>query len=194
METVKRETAKERILRVASALFYQEGIRAVGIDRIIQESGVAKASFYRNFATKDDLIVAYLEQKQSASMASLEEGRRLYPHAPVKQLMYAIDRLVERMSSPGYRGCAFMNTAVEFPECGHPGHAAAVEGRNFLWRRIEEIARDAGAHNPEELAQQLRMLVSGAMMVAYMSRESFNPGYFAQAARTLVDNQLAMMD
>ncbi|MCD1259995.1 TetR/AcrR family transcriptional regulator [Paenibacillus athensensis] len=190
----KKETAKERILRAAGDLFYREGMRAVGVDRIIAESGVAKASFYRNFATKDDLIVAYLEQRHARNMDNLQEALRRYPNDPLEQLRFLIRRLIERMQSPDYRGCAFMNTSVEFPELEHPGHQVAVGRRNELWTAIREIAGRTRARDPEELTGQLSMLSSGAMMVAYMNREAFNYEYFEHAAQTLIDRQVEPLD
>jgi len=186
----KKETAKEKILRVASDLFYREGIRAVGIDRIILESGVAKASFYRSFATKDDLVVEYLDYRHNLSMSNLERARLKYPESPNRQLRFLMEDVVERMKKPDYRGCPFMNTAVEFPEADHPGHARAVQARNELFGGIAEIARAAGAKDPVELAEQLRILYSGAIMVAYMNKTDFKPEYFAIAAQTLLDKQL----
>jgi len=184
----KKETAKERILRVASELFYREGIRAVGIDRIIEESGVAKASFYRNFATKDDLIVAYLEKKSRESLERVDEAERRYPDSPKMVLKELLDNLIDRLNTPENRGCAFMNTVVEFPDVNHPGHKTAVEHRRELWRRIEDIARRGGAQNPEELASQLRMLCSGAIMVSYTDKAAFHAEYLRNAIRVLIEN------
>jgi AcrR family transcriptional regulator len=185
----KKESAKSRILKVASDLFYHEGVRAVGIDRIIDESGVAKASFYRNYATKDELVVAYLEYRHQLSMNNVDEAHRKYPDSPVKQLYDLIHGLAARMKSPNYRGCSFMNTAVEFPDTDHPGHKKAVELRQELWVRIEEIAREAGARDPEELAVQLRTLCSGAIMISYMDKSAYNTEHFSGAAQLVIENQ-----
>lgn len=187
----KKETAKERILRVADELFYREGVRAVGIDRIIQESGVAKASFYRNFSTKDDLVVAYLELHRERVMAHIAHARQKFPDSVLAQLRYLMEYIAQRMLRPSYRGCAFMNTAVEFPETDHPGHMKALVSRNDVWDHVEEMAAEAGLHKPRELADQLRMLWSGAAMVAYMNKAEFKPELFSDAANALIDNQLA---
>ncbi|WP_248927836.1 TetR/AcrR family transcriptional regulator [Paenibacillus hamazuiensis] len=186
----KKETAKERILRVASDLFYREGIRAVGIDRIIAESGVAKASFYRNFATKDDLIVAYLDSRESFNTIGLEEAAKRYPDSPIDQLLFLVDDFAARLQAEGFRGCPFINTIVEFPDEDHPGHRKALESRNERWRKVTDIARQAGARDPEELTAQLRMLSSGATIGAYMLKSAFRTESYVKAARLLIEHQL----
>ncbi|MBW7454871.1 TetR/AcrR family transcriptional regulator, partial [Paenibacillus sepulcri] len=112
----KKRTAKERILATASELFYREGIRAVGIDRIIEESDVAKASFYRSFSTKDDLIVAYLQERGRLGRERVKEAELLHPDSVKEQLYMLLRQLVERMRQTGFRGCAYMNAVVEFPD------------------------------------------------------------------------------
>lgn len=187
----KKETAKERILKVADELFYREGVRAVGIDRIIHESGVAKASFYRNFATKDELVIAYLELHRGRVLEHLERARQAHPASPLEQLRFLVQYLGERMKRPAYRGCAFMNTAVEFPETDHPSHVKAIGSRNVIWEAVESMAKEAGLPDSHGLSQQLRMLWSGAAMVAYMNKSEFRPESFSEAAKTLIDSRLA---
>lgn len=190
VEGVKKESAKERILRVAADLFYREGIRAVGIDRIIMESGVAKASFYRNFATKDELIVAYLEYRHSLSIANVEHAKRKHPDSPIDQLNALVEGLAERMGKYENRGCPFLNTAVEFPDTDHPGYKKAVACREELWNIIEAIAQQAGARDPVELVAHIRMLSSGAIMISYMNRTSQSESFLG-AARLLIERQFA---
>ncbi|WP_438447289.1 TetR/AcrR family transcriptional regulator [Gorillibacterium sp. sgz5001074] len=184
----KKESAKERILRVASDLFYKEGVRAVGIDRIIEESGVAKASFYRNFPTKDSLIVAYLELRNGKRIDSITEAIRKHPDSPRDQLLSLLQDMAERMKAPEFRGCPFMNAVVEFPDLEHPGHRSAVDNRHRTWGMVEEIAREGKVKNPVELAAQIRILSDGAMMSAYIDKDSFRPDYFLSAARRLIED------
>lgn len=187
---IKKESAKERILRVADELFYREGIRAVGIDRIIAESGVAKASFYRNFATKDDLIVAYLEQRLERIFAFFAGIRNATFGSELERLRFLIEELSTKMSRYAFRGCPFMNTVVEFPETEHLGHAKAVECRQAAWDELVPFVRNAGIARPELLVEQIRMLWSGAVMVAYINRDDFKPELFSVAATALIDNEL----
>ncbi|UVI33425.1 TetR/AcrR family transcriptional regulator [Paenibacillus spongiae] len=187
----KKETAKDRILRVASDLFYKEGVRAVGIDRIIEESGVAKASFYRNFPTKDSLVVAYLETRHGKRTETIEEAKRRHPYSPKDQLYALLDDLVERLKHPEFRGCPFMNAVVEFPDLEHPGHRAAVNNRHLTWEKVEEIAKAGNVQNPVELTSQIRILCDGAIMSAYIDKDSFQPAYFLSAARRLIEDHFS---
>ena len=187
---MKKESAKDRILRVASELFYMEGIRAVGIDRIIKQSGVAKASFYRSFATKDDLTVAYLEFRDELKVEKLEKLRQLYPSSPKKQLVTLIHDVTEQMGRPDYRGCPFLNAAVEFPDPDHPAHVKLLDIQRSFWSRVLELARESGARQPEELAAQLRMLYDGFVMKRYLDKSDLDQEYFRKAAELLLEKQL----
>ncbi|TDF95088.1 TetR/AcrR family transcriptional regulator [Paenibacillus piri] len=186
----KKESAKERILQIASDLFYREGVRAVGIDRIIAESGVAKASFYRNFATKDDLVVAFLEQRRQRTMRRIEDACSRYPDHPAEQLCELLRSLASRMKEPDFRGCPFMNTTVEFPDEDHPGHHKATECRRESWNRIKQIAIAAGAHDPDALAKQLEILYNGAVMTVYMYEAEEVCDHFCKAAMLLVKEHI----
>ncbi|WJH34482.1 TetR/AcrR family transcriptional regulator [Paenibacillus sp. CC-CFT747] len=188
---MNKESARDRILRVASELFYMEGIRAVGIDRIIKESGVAKASFYRNFATKDDLAVAYLESRDELKVEKLEKLRQLYPGAPKEQLVTLIHDVTEKMGKPDYRGCPFLNAAVEFPDPDHPAHVKLLDIQRSFWSRVQELARDSGVRQPKELAAQLRMLYDGFVMKSYLDKTDYDPESFRKAAELLLEKQLA---
>ncbi|CAG7608323.1 hypothetical protein PAESOLCIP111_01050 [Paenibacillus solanacearum] len=175
---------------MASDLFYREGIRAVGIDRIILESGVAKASFYRNFASKDDLVAAYLDYQQDLNAKDLEEVQLQFPDSSALQLHALIDTFVKKMKTPGYRGCPFVNTVVEFPDTAHDNHLNAVKGTDENWKAIEKLAEQAGAARPSELSELLRMLCNGAVMLSYIHPSDFNPDNFSRAAHSLVDSHL----
>ncbi|MZQ82953.1 TetR family transcriptional regulator [Paenibacillus sp. 5J-6] len=190
----KKETAKERILRVANELFYHEGVRAVGIDRIIHESGVAKASFYRSFATKDDLVAEYLEQRRLQFLANIEHARKEHPESSFEQLLFLMDYLAERMKRPAYRGCSFMNTIVEFPETEHPNHVKALASRSDIWDEVTLLIQEAGLPNPHDLSEQIRMLWSGAAMVAYINKADFKPELFSVAAKTLINSHRVSAD
>lgn len=187
---MKKESARDRILRAASELFYMEGIRAVGIDRIIKQSGVAKASFYRNFATKDDLTVAYLESRDELKVEKLEKLRQLYPKSPKEQLGALIRDVTEQLGTPDYRGCPFLNAAVEFPDPDHPAHIKLLNIQRSFWSQVQELASEGGAQQPEELTVQLRMLYDGYVMKSYLDKSASDPEYFRKAAELLLEKQL----
>jgi AcrR family transcriptional regulator len=186
----KKESAKDRILHVASELFYQEGIRAVGIDRIIAESAVAKASFYRNFATKDDLVVAFVEQRHAISMARFTDAKSRYPNLPKEQLHYIFSRMAVRMKQPDFRGCPFMNTIVEFPSPQHPGHLAAVASRDESWTQVTQIVKEAGAKDPDGLSAQLAILYYGALIMAYIQKANYDTEPFHNAVILMISSQV----
>jgi AcrR family transcriptional regulator len=158
-------SAKARILQVAKDLFYEEGIRAVGIDRIIEQSGVAKMTLYRHFPSKDDLIVAYLEELNRCHWDWLEGVLAAHPDDPRRQLLDVFDALVAKLSVPEYRGCGFSNVVTEFPDAAHPGRRVALGHTEAMRERLTELAQRAGAPDAEQLGDQLVLLLDGAYVM-----------------------------
>ncbi|GCE22566.1 TetR/AcrR family transcriptional regulator [Dictyobacter kobayashii] len=154
-------SARVRILDVASELFYQEGIRSVGIDTIIERSSVAKATFYYHFHSKDALIEAYLERRQIAFLAWFDAAVQPYAGAPQEQLLALFEALVEKVSVQGYRGCAFINASTEFPAVTHPGHLLPHSTKYEVRRRLLSICQQTSASQPAVLADQLLLLMEG---------------------------------
>jgi len=156
------KSARERILATATELFYREGIRAVGIDTIIARSGVAKMSLYRNFASKDELVVAFLEYRDGIYWQWWDHVMARHPDDARRQIGDLFASLARRVTSPFYRGCPFINTATEFPDSDHPARAVCLANKRELRRRLRGLATRAGAHDPEMLADQLLLLIEGA--------------------------------
>ena len=165
MSTPTATTARERILAVAKELFYEEGIRAVGIDRIIERSGVAKMTLYRHFPSKDDLIVAYLNELNRCHWEWFEAALAAHPGEPRRQLLDVFDALVTKLSVPEYRGCAFSNVVTEFPDAAHPGRQVALAHTEEMRRRLTELAAQAGARDAAQLGDQLVLLLDGAYVL-----------------------------
>lgn len=111
-------SARERILQTAHDLFYREGVRATGIDRIIEQAGVTKVTFYRHFPSKNDLIATYLDFRHQRWMAWFTDALRRFPQNPEFPLAPVVLALREWFTSPGYRGCAFINGVVELDGIG----------------------------------------------------------------------------
>lgn len=156
--------ARARILETAAALFYQEGVRAVGVDLVVERSGVAKTSLYRHFATKDDLVVAFLEQEDAEYWADWN-AVAAKAHADAEAELLAHLRFIARhVAGPKYRGCPFLNVATEFPAPDHPARAVAARNKAELHRRLAVLAKAMGARKPEALADQLVLLIDGAYM------------------------------
>jgi AcrR family transcriptional regulator len=154
MPKAETETARDRILRTASELFYEHGFHAVGVDLIIERAGVAKATLYRHFPTKDDLIAAYLEDADARFSEWFDAS--INPDAtPAEALVGIFDSVAILVTSPACMGCTFQVTAAEFPEASHPGHAVALAHKQAVRGRLRELAMEAGARRPDELADGL---------------------------------------
>ena len=184
------KSARQRILDTAAELFYREGIRAVGIDMIIARSGVAKMSLYRNFASKDALVVAFLEHRDGIYWQWWDHVMTAHPGDPVRQIDDLFASLTRRVTSPHYRGCPFINTSTEFPDPDHPARALCVANKRELRRRLKELARRAGARDPQGLADQLLLLMEGAYASAQNFRERGPAPCLRGAAEALLAAQL----
>jgi AcrR family transcriptional regulator len=158
--------ARQRLLDTASTLFYAEGVRAVGIDRLLAESGVGKASFYRHFASKDDLVVAFLRKRDQEWRAWLRESVEREPD-PARRPLAVFDALHERFSWGDFRGCAFINTIAEVAHGDHPAHVAALEHKRAVLAYLEELLEAAGVRDDDgAIAAQLLLLIDGATVTA----------------------------
>lgn len=158
-----RKTAAERVFETARDLFYHRGIRAVGVDEIVSQAGVTKPSLYRAFASKDDLVAACLEESGREARAALDAVVASAPDDPGEQLRAIIRYYADKMAQPDFRGCPMSNTAVEFPEPGHPGRIVLESCKTELRARLGELARKLDVGEPEGLADGLVLILEGAM-------------------------------
>ena len=161
--TRRVSAARERLLRTASELFYAEGIRAVGVDRVIEVAGVTRATFYRHFPSKDDLVVAYLRAVHDAvrTLAGDQPGER--------RLRQIVGSMGELLCAPGFRGCSFINAAAEFADPDSPVHRAVADYRRWLTGVFVADLADAGHPDPAAAAAHLMMLRDGAMVAGYLA-------------------------
>jgi AcrR family transcriptional regulator len=175
--------AREKMLQVAGGLFYEHGYRAIGIDRIIAESGVAKATFYNNFPSKDDLIVAWIRKAESQSDASLkgiEESQTPF-------FDYA-DRMIGIAKKSWCMGCTYQVTAAEFSDPSHPAHSAALDAKKRVIRTLRELAARQGIGKPEQAAEMVFLILEGVWASVRMFRSSA-PLRHARLAVRLVASQ-----
>jgi AcrR family transcriptional regulator len=163
-----RATARERLLAAADELFYENSINTVGIDRIIEHAGVAKASLYDCFGSKDELIRAYLEARSAARQARVNEWIARYD-TPQKKILGIFELLGEISSQPGFKGCAFMRARAD-DSASDKVKAASDQSRAFMLDRFTSLAREAGAANPAQLGQQLLLLYDGASVAGHLDR------------------------
>lgn len=191
MKTGSPRSARQQILDTAADLFFREGYRAVGVDTIIGRSGVAKMSLYRHFSSKDALIVAYLERSNELFWTWFEQAASPHPDDPRAQLVAVFEALEAYVSNPICHGCPFLHVAAEFPDETYPGHRLALEHKQAVRARFHELAAQAGAQQPEVLADQLMLLMDGAYLQARMFGPTNPAAHVAQAAVALLDAQCA---
>ncbi|HEX6195359.1 MAG TPA: TetR/AcrR family transcriptional regulator [Jiangellaceae bacterium] len=163
---------RERVLRTASNLFYRHGARAVGVDLIVDEAGVAKTSLYRHFRTKDDLVAAFLQREDEDFWTTWDRVADRFADDPATELEAHLGWIGERVGRPNYRGCPQLNMAAEFPESDHPARKVAIAHKRELRRRLRGIAQRLGAERPDELAAALALLINGA----FVSSNLLEPG------------------
>lgn len=152
--------ARERLLETATRLFYAEGIHTVGIDRIIAEAGIAKATFYRHFKTKDDLVVAYLTREYARQKGVLEA----VPGSGIDSVTAIFERLGELSCGPGFRGCPFLNAAIEFPDPKHAVREVVGEYRGWFLDLMRERLASAGHDDADTAAHYLLLVRDGVAL------------------------------
>ncbi len=178
-------SARERILQTAFQLFYAKGIRAVGVDLLIAESGVAKATFYKHFPAKDDLVVAYLDQVDSEWTGQLADAAAAAGSDPADQLVGLFDALSGACRRDGYRGCAFINTAAE-SQPGTAVHERTLAHKSAILAWVSDLATRAGARDPHALARALTLLLDGGLASGALDAGLDAPAVAKQSAALLV--------
>lgn len=163
---------RERILFRAMDLFYAEGFHAVGLDRILNEADVAKATFYNHFRSKDELVEATIRLRDEwESEAFLRRLKEKAGYAPRELLLACFDVLDEWFTHPAYRGCLFLMAMTEYPLPHHPIHAAGARHYLVTEQEIERMAAAAGAHDAAALARAWIVLIMGAVSAHLMERD-----------------------
>jgi AcrR family transcriptional regulator len=168
-----RSTKREQLIETALGLFYRHGYHATGIERILAESGVARMTLYKHFRSKDELILAALERRSARFIAWLEmELARAAPGAArLLALFDALGRWIAGRAGPGlpFEGCAFINATAEFADPENPVHRAAAAHKRQLKAMVQGLAAEAGADDPEALADELMLLMEGTIVTAQVS-------------------------
>ena len=182
---VERRSARERLLAAAEELFYEEGVNTVGIDRVIERAGVAKASLYDCFGSKEELIRSYLVARHEARQARMKEKLARYS-TPRERLLGVFDVMGELFKESNFRGCAFVRASAEV----RPGSSVKTvcdDSRAWLRSLFTDLAKDAGAARPERLAQQLVLLYDGASVSAQMDRDASAAAAARAVAAVMLD-------
>ncbi len=180
--------ARQRILDTAFRLFYAHGVRGVGVDTVIAESGVAKATLYKHFPSKNDLVLAYLDRVDELWRGQLEAAAEAAGPDPRARLVGMFDALATACRRDGYHGCAFINTAAESVP-GTEIHARTVEHKDAVRVWVQELAVAADARDPDGLARSLTLLLDGGLAAGVLDGDPRAAVAARGAARALVDAQ-----
>jgi AcrR family transcriptional regulator len=167
-----------QILDAAEDLFYRKGARNVGIDAVVKRARVNKMSLYRQFESKENLMLQYLLRRDAKFWAYFDASLAKHPGEPRAQLLQLFVDLAARTSAASYRGCPFVNIAVEFPDRSHAARQMVADNKARLLKRLTELARAAGASNVSFLAKALALLIEGA----YAASQTYGPGSSLMAA------------
>jgi AcrR family transcriptional regulator len=157
---------RDRILAVASDLFYRHGIRAVGVEAIAEGAGTNKMTLYRHFASKDELVAEYLRRIAAKVSGIWDELAVQHPGNPCAQLRGWLKEMADHVASGEHRGCPLSNAAVELPEKDHPARRVIEAFKTAQRQRIVELCSAAGLSDPEMLADELFLLLEGARVTA----------------------------
>ena len=163
---------RDHLMATAWRLFYRDGYRAVGIDTILAEAGVAKMTLYNHFSSKEELIIAVLEKRDCEFRASIMAKVESAEASPEQRLLAVFDWLEGWFGSEDFRGCAFIRALSEYPEPTHPIHQAAWRHKEAVLVALTELCTAAGAKNPAELANTLSLLIDGAIVAAHATRST----------------------
>jgi AcrR family transcriptional regulator len=180
-----KPSARERLLAAADELFYLEGVQTVGIDRIVERAGVAKASLYNTFGSKEGLVRAYLECRHASTGERINRAMARF-RTPRERLLGVFDAQGELFTDPTFNGCAFVAASAEAAHGSAIEHAAD-EYRAWVRTMFTDLAKEAGVADPDALARQLHLLYDGAGLSARMDRDPSASTTARGAATALLD-------
>jgi AcrR family transcriptional regulator len=184
----RSQRVRARALEIASGLFYQNGVRAIGMEQIVEESGIAKTTIYRHFPTKDALIEAFLEREDADFWAQWDEAIAAAQSAEEK-LDTLCGWIGERVRREHYRGCPQLNVAAEFADKSHPARQVARRHKAEMFARLMGICVETGAAEPNIAAMQIALLFDGAFQSDGRLEPFDAPLLLKRAVRQLVAPQ-----
>jgi AcrR family transcriptional regulator len=163
-------SARERILATANELFYREGVRAIGVDTVVERSGVSKTTLYRLFESKDALIAAFAAERDRLNWEWWDRIEEQHADDPRALLEALLSEIARRIGGPAYRGCPFLNLATEFPDDNHPGRVAARANKEELRTRLATIVAKLDVGDPSRVASQMALLINGAYATGMVTK------------------------
>lgn len=179
---VRRSAARDRLLRRASELFYREGIHTVGVDRLVEEADVTRATFYRHFPGKEQLVEAYLESEDAGIRAAFAAAEASGA-APLELVGLVIEALADDVATRHTRGCPFINAAAEYPDPEGPVRQLVARHRSWFRGTLERVVAAAGLPEPAEKAAALVLLRDAAMVGGYLDGAAAIRPVFVRTAR-----------
>jgi AcrR family transcriptional regulator len=183
--TAAKTSARERLLAAADELFYREGVQTVGIDRVIDHAGVAKASLYNIFGSKEELVRASLASRHASTSEHITRTLTRF-RTPREQLLGVFDAQGEDFTDPGFNGCAFASATAEAAP-GSSVEQAADQYRAWLRALLAGLAKEAGFAHPDTVARQLHLVYDGAALSARMDRDPTAATTARAAAAAILD-------
>jgi AcrR family transcriptional regulator len=182
-----KSRVRDRIMQTASDLFYRRGIRAVGVDTIANEAGTNKMSFYRSFASKDELVAEYLRGEEREGWRWWDDTVAAHAGDPRSQVEALFNVLVETKCQDGSRGCALANAAVEITEPDHPARPVVEKFKAEMRRRFRQLAHEMAARDADGLGDALMLLWEGSYLTGLTFPGQHGPAQgAAKAARALI--------
>ncbi|GAB4139939.1 MAG: TetR family transcriptional regulator [Planctomycetaceae bacterium] len=166
--TPTKSKARQRIIETAERLFYAEGIRGVGIDRIIAEAEVAKMTLYNHFTSKDELILAVLQYREEQVNEFFKSAIERFMKKGMDRLSAFFAALKKWFKSPGFRGCSFINASVELADASHPASRFAARHKQAFHEMIQEIITETAGPKAASLSPAISLMVEGAIVTAVM--------------------------
>lgn len=186
-----RPSKKEHLVETAVKLFARDGFHATGIDKILQEAGVARMTLYKHFRSKDELILAALRKRDEQFRIWFKSAIEKTGGTPAERLLASFDALDEWFAGKAFAGvpfsgCAFINATAEFSEKNHPVHQLAAEHKRLILEYLRLMASSAGARNPDKLAWAISLLHEGAIVTAQVSSDLDAAQGAKEIARTVM--------
>lgn len=181
---------RRRILQTAARLFGEQGARAVGMQQVVEETGLGKSALYREFTSKDELVSAWVGELHDQAWAQIDSAIARHEGDPVRQLLAIVEQAQESAQGSDAHGCTFYNTSAEFRDPGHPGRREAVSHLGRLRERLCALAAAAHATDPDALADMLMLIISGLYANAATLGPSGPAARSVAAARILIDQHV----
>ena len=184
-------TTREKLISAGHEIFYREGFLAVGLDRLLNEVGCSKQTFYNHFDCKDDLIVAVIDEHHRWWSSELRHRIQRSAGSDARdQILTLFDVIEEIVHDPEYHGCIYINAAVEFPLPHHPAHQSARQAKADGIAMLADLAERAGASDPMAMAQEIGMVMEGALITHQVAPDGNSCAVARRVAQTLIEKHL----